>query len=142
MISLLHNIFEPTRVREGNTPSVLDYILMNEEDLVERTEYEAPVGKSDHVVLTWKVTISVTRTSTKLKKLDYWKGNYAELSARLEMEMCQHTIEEKWIFFRNIVLKLANEFVPEKREFKKKKSHWISKETVKAMKLRVDAWKE
>ena len=84
MISLLHNIFEPTRVREGNTPSVLDYILMNEEDLVERTEYEAPVGKSDHVVLTWKVTISVTRTSTKLKKLDYWKGNYAELSAGLE----------------------------------------------------------
>jgi len=54
---------------------------MNEEDLVERIEYEAPVGKSDHVVLTWKVTVSVTRTSTKLKKLNYWKGNYAELSA-------------------------------------------------------------
>jgi len=74
------------------------------------------------------VTVSVTRTSMKLKKLNYWKGNYAEVSARLEeidweMEMCQHTVEEKWIFFRNIVLKLANELVPEKREFKKKKNH-------------------
>ena len=102
------------------------HILMNEEDLVERIEYKAPVGKSDHEVLTWQVTVSVIRTSTKLKKLNYWKGNYAELSARLEeidweMEMCQHTVEEKWIFFRNIVVKLANEFVPEKREFKKKK---------------------
>ena len=57
-------VFEPTRVREGNTPSVLDYILMNEEDLVERIEYKAPVGKSDHVVVTWKVTVSVTRTSS------------------------------------------------------------------------------
>ena len=112
---------------EGHIPSVLDYIMMNEEDLVESIDYEPPVGKSDHVVLTWKVTVSVTRTTTKLKKLNYWKGNYAELSARLEeinwdSAMSQLAVKEKWIFFRDTVLELTEEFVPEKRECKKKKS--------------------
>ena len=71
-------VLEPTRKREGHIPSVLDFIMMNEEDLVKSIDYEPPVGKSDHVVLTWKVTVSITRTTTKLKKLNYWKGNYAD----------------------------------------------------------------
>jgi len=99
------------------------------------------------MVLTWKVTVSVTRTTTKLKKLNYWKGNYAELSARLEeinwdSAMSQLAVEEKWIFFRDTVLELAKEFVPEKRECKKKKAQWISKETVRAMKGRTEALRE
>ena len=88
------------------------------------------------MVLTWKVTVSIARTATKLKKLNYWKGNYAEFSAKLEeinweVEMSQRGVEEKWIFFRDTVLNLANEFVPEKREFKKKETTGLAKKQLK-----------
>jgi len=56
--------------------------------------------------------------------------------------MSQLAVKEKWIFFRDTVLEVAKEFVPEKRECKKKKTQWISKETVKAMKGRMETWRE
>ena len=50
---LVQNVTETTRAREGQAPSLLDYIITDEENLVESIEYEDPIGKSDHVCLKW-----------------------------------------------------------------------------------------
>ena len=39
----------------------------------------------------------------------------------MTLAMSQLAVKEKWIFFRDTVLEVAKEFVPEKRECKKKK---------------------
>jgi len=36
-------------------PSKLDYVFTNEDNLIDQVDYEEPLGKSDHVVLTWNI---------------------------------------------------------------------------------------
>jgi len=37
--------------RSGSVRSNLDYVFTNEENLIDQAEYEEPLGKSDHAVL-------------------------------------------------------------------------------------------
>ena len=50
---LFQFVTEPTRIRPNQIPSVLDYIFMDEHNLVENMQYETPMGKSDHITLRW-----------------------------------------------------------------------------------------
>lgn len=145
---LTQYVEEPTRVRDHNKPSILDYIFTNEEDLIEeKIAYETPLGKSDHVVLTWKTTISATATDSKQKKHNYWKGNYRAINAALstvdwEAEMSDKSVNEKWQLFKDIMSHLIIEFIPIKKNGRRKKNCWITKETLEEMRLRNAAWRD
>ena len=53
--SFLHqHITQPTSVRHGWEPSILDLVLTNEEGIIENIDYRNPLGKSDHLVLTFE----------------------------------------------------------------------------------------
>ena len=55
---LVQKVREPTRIRgEREIPSVLDYIFTSEEDLLDTVDYQVPIGKSDHVCLTWQIVV-------------------------------------------------------------------------------------
>jgi len=58
-------------MREGAEPSTLDYIFMNEDNLLRELQFESPLGKSDHVVITWQTIIEVTTTESKLQKKEF-----------------------------------------------------------------------
>ena len=47
------HVDEPTRARGTDTPSLIDLILTNEEDQVNNLSSPAPLGKSDHSVLSF-----------------------------------------------------------------------------------------
>ena len=49
------HVKQPTRVRQGNEPSVLDLIFSNEENMVEKVNFLSSLGKSDHLVLTFNL---------------------------------------------------------------------------------------
>ena len=52
---MLHNhVTQPTRYRGTTNPSLLDLVLTNEELMVETIEYEAPLGASDHICLSFE----------------------------------------------------------------------------------------
>ena len=48
------HVNQNTRFRQGDTPSLLDLVLTNEEDRVVNLMFDSPVGKSDHVVITFQ----------------------------------------------------------------------------------------
>ena len=60
---LFQHVAEATRVRQHQTPSTLDYVFTDEEGLIDVIRYEAPLGKSDHVVLTWNLLLAVQELS-------------------------------------------------------------------------------
>ena len=60
------HIVQPTRVRHGQEPSVLDLVLTNEEGMIENIEYGNPLGKSEHLVLTFEFKC-YTNQNTKEK---------------------------------------------------------------------------
>ena len=76
----------PTRVRQGNEPSVLDLIFSNEENMVENVNLLASLGKSDHLVLTFNLvcyTISHPKNEQK-SKLNFFKGDYVSIREELD----------------------------------------------------------
>ena len=54
-------IEEPTRYRHGQTPSVLDLLITSNPDIVNDIKLEDPLGKCDHV----KITFSVSNMNRK-----------------------------------------------------------------------------
>ena len=55
---LVQHINVNTRHKLGNSPSRLDLVFTNEEDMVEDIKCLAPLGKSDHIGLSFKLVTS------------------------------------------------------------------------------------
>jgi len=49
-----------TRYRAAQEPSMLDYIITDEEKLIENMKIGQPLGKSDHVVLEYDVILKMS----------------------------------------------------------------------------------
>jgi len=56
-LCLVQHVNESTRIRQGQQASILDYIFTDDGNLVEQVNYMLPMGKSDHIVLDWNVTL-------------------------------------------------------------------------------------
>jgi hypothetical protein len=79
-LALTQHVVQPTRVRQGQRPSLLDYLFSSEENLIEQVNYEVPIGKSDHVCLRCAIKIDKPDKPTQIGKLDYWKGDYQAIN--------------------------------------------------------------
>lgn len=142
---LIQNILEATWQRERFEPSVLDYVFSDEELLVDSLDYGVPLGKSDHVCLTWKYMIEASESETDQVKLNYWRGNYAMMSQELsaikwEEEMKQQDVESAWNFFKASVHSVVNQYTPVKCTYKKKVNPWLTKRSRRLLKKRAAAW--
>ena len=81
----------------------------------------------------WVITVSKAELNETSNKLNYWKGDYNSIRNRLaEIDWitefaAYNNVEDKWIYFKDKVINLINEYVPRKRTFQsKKKNEWIS----------------
>jgi hypothetical protein len=75
-------ILEPTRYRCGQRPSLLDLLLCNENNLIYDTSLTSPIGKSDHVVIEYKLQLLIDNKPKQfLKHLNII--NYTNLKERL-----------------------------------------------------------
>ena len=54
---LCQHVESPTRYRHGCVPSVLDLVFTSNEYDIDEVRYFEPLGKSDHVVLSWEMVI-------------------------------------------------------------------------------------
>lgn len=146
---LVQNVMEMTRVREGQAPSLLDYVFTDEENVVDEMICEVPLGKSDHVCVTWKLQMEKQEIHDgRACKLDYYRGDYGAIGAALGSvdwsgRMANEAgLEEKWVLFKQIIADLVDKYVPKKRMKRKgpNKSKWITSETRRGMKQRAKAW--
>ena len=73
---LFQHVREPTRFRESQTSSILDLNLTNEENMVEKIDYQPSLGKSDHVVLSFTFNCFIEKVLSTQKKYNFNKGDY------------------------------------------------------------------
>ena len=76
---LYQHVTEPTRFRKDQC-SLLDYVFTGEEDIIGDMEYQVPIGKSDHVCLTWKWTLETPKEPEEESKFNFWKGKYDQIN--------------------------------------------------------------
>ena len=76
---LTQHVTEPTHYRGNNTPNTLDLIFTNEEGMIEKLKYLAPIGKSHHSLLNFNFCCYTKSTKSRVDKYRYDKGNDKEM---------------------------------------------------------------
>ena len=107
---------QPTRYRDGQSPSVLDLVLSTEVNMVQNLTYLNPLGKSDHVVLIFDYYCYGSEVIEK-KSPCYYKGDYTAMKKHFDMinwnnlEGVQNT-QEKWDFLHDNIFQAVDLFIP------------------------------
>ena len=72
---LHQHVNEPTRQRTGQRPSLLDLVLTNDEDTVSDVNIGPPIGKSDHMTVTFEMDVDAADTEEPLSR-SYYHADY------------------------------------------------------------------
>ncbi len=119
---LFQHVQRPTRLREGNVPSILDLVLTNEEDMLENIDYLPGLGLSDHLVLQCVFNCYTDTKNNTSSKLNFHKGNYGAIDnelARLQWDelMGGMSLSDSWDCLTENLVKLIEQHVPEGKAF-------------------------
>ena len=114
--------------------------------MIEMINYDVPLGKSDHVVLTWKLLLATSSIPSNQVKYNYHKGDYWSIHSSLQMLQWKNrwkgkTVNEMWTDFKEILREAVDLHIPLKRERKKKKNR-LSKQTRRKIRERCQAWQQ
>lgn len=142
---LEQNVLDCTRFRDGDRPSQLDWIFTDEDNLIDNIEYTAPIGKSDHVCLTWNYRCEVSSEINVSRKLNFWRGDYDSIRKELAGVNWRDSLatletDSAWLFLKWKLQEVTNRFVPAKKPINKKKNDWITKGTIRSIKEREQCW--
>ena len=66
----------PYSFSSNQAPSCLDWVITNDPNTSESLNYNIPIGKSDHVCLTWQISVMKRSITDKLKN-NYWNADYS-----------------------------------------------------------------
>ena len=73
---LVQHITEPTRYRDGNTPTCDDLLFSSFENNISNISYNAPLGKSDHLSICCNIKVDLQPTVTNKTYLNYNKADF------------------------------------------------------------------
>ena len=101
------HIVEPTRARGTDKQNTLDLILTSEEGMVSNIDIAAPLGKSNHSVITlitFSLNIGFQKEAPAKRRFLYDKGDYESMIEELEsidwtMELRGKEVNEQWDIF-------------------------------------------
>ena len=144
-LCLFQHATDVTRIRQNQVPSKLDYVFTDEENLIDVVNYEVPLGKSDHVVLTWKLLLATPPVPSNQVKYNYHKGDYQSIRNSLQMIQWKgrwegRTVNEMWMDFRKVLSEAVDTHIPLKKEQKRRRSR-LSRQTRRKISERCKAWK-
>jgi len=115
---LVQNIFSETRYRHGDVPSRLDYVFTDEEGLINDVDYLSPLGKSDHVILSWLTTVEPQESlSNRQQKFVFHKADYSSMKLQLSqvnwLEMFNgKDVNTCWTLFKDTMHDMIQKYVP------------------------------
>ncbi len=114
-------VFENTRARGSDTPSLIDLILCYNSDQTNHIEYDSPLGKSDHCVINFLYDITCENCSYTVNRRLYDKGDYVAFKTDLisidwqEAFTNKVTVQEMWDIFVTKIQELVNKYIPMKK---------------------------
>ena len=139
------HVDEPTRARGSDEPSLIDLILSNEEHQVSNLKYLAPLGKSDHSVLSFTYECYFVQDGMN-ERYNYNKADFEGMKGNLESSNWvtefirkaeDSDVNDCWVMLRDKLIELRNRYVPyakRKYSYGKEGKFAIDKELQKDLK--------
>ncbi len=143
---LTQHVKEPTRWREKQTPNTLDLILTNKEGLVSDIKVNAPLGKSDHGIITFKIHCTKVIQTKASPRYLYNKANYDQIRTELNVNW-DHLMNGKdalqcWDIFKSELEKTSRNNIPRTTENngKARRPLWMNQSALTKVKKKHAAW--
>ena len=107
-------------------------MFTDQKKLIDLVIYEAPLGKSDHPVLTWQLLLSTQQLESKQVKFNYYKSDYQSIQASVQTVNWKErwkgcTVGEMWTDLRETLTSLVALHVPLKRMKREKEKDYLSR---------------
>ena len=80
---LFQHVSFPTRYRDGEVPSLLDLVFSNEEGMVTDLKHLPNLGRSDHIVLSFRVALYTVLQDSGQDRLNFNREDFAGLNKLL-----------------------------------------------------------
>ena len=136
-------------------PSRLDLVFTSEETMIDEVISSSPLGKSDHVVLTWKLYSGTDSGCGKGKTKDcnkqrpnFKKVNYQGMCdslAEYDWSVLEGLeVEDMWKKFTDMLISVIHKFVPPAKVLNRSRpsAPWWTSELDKQVKRKAQAWRD
>ena len=138
---------EPTRFQGNAEPARLDLVFTKEPEIVESMNYQSPIGKSDHVLIEFKLGADDTEEGKDHKEgtLNFSKANFVELRKHFgEVNWAAfhnaRGTEEKWRLLLEIYEDGIRKCVPKRQVKKEARQVWYNRRCEQAKIERDHVW--
>ena len=143
---LKQNVKDTTRNIPGQTPSLLDLIFSNDDNLIQGITHRAPLGKSDHDIITFELNVIIPRYALPDSAV-YDKGKYDEFRSFVYnfdwSDMKNSNLEESWSLIKNTLKEGISQYIPKRKaQNVTHKPPWLNKEATVAIKRKNNAYKK
>ena len=148
--SFLHQFVDfHTRYRDKQNPSLLDLVFANDELLIENINQFSPVGRSDHLIITFNIVCVVNQTNNSTTKYLFDRGDYLSMNMDLSSvdwhkEFEAKCIEEKWDILKSKLHSSMDKYIPKNKytrtNSRKGKPVWMTRQALKAVKRKHKSW--
>lgn len=112
------HIHEPTRGRGDTTPSLIDVLFSNEENMVSDVNINPPLGKSDHSLISFNFCGYTQRTSGT-ERLNYNKADFDKMKSLLDKDwhgiLSGKDIDGQWEIFAHTLRYASQNCIPMRR---------------------------
>ena len=126
---LSQHCFEPTRVRAGNESSLLDLIFVKDESIIHSLDYEAPLGKSDHVLISLTLSTMLARNKPTTEHFRFNLGDYTGIRSQLQeidWEIEGKSLQEMWEYLSFLIGTLTEQYVPKSKYASNQRPMWMN----------------
>ena len=138
----------PTHARSDQSPTTIDLIITNEEEMLDNLNHTAPLGKSHHDCLIYNYRCYTKSDDTYTSTFKLNKGNYDELRQSLKnirwFEEEDSDIDEMWDEFQSKLLEKCRLHIPmtkQNAKGRKPDAPWMTDRFKTKIKEKTEAYK-
>ena len=142
---LIQHVTFSTRFQDGQIPSTLDLIITRDDVQLHNLTADAPLGRSDHVIICFDYVCSMSIPISCNREYLYEEGDYNQFNRELidldwNAMFNGLTTEEMWHHSHSIYCKLVDKYIPSVIPKAKNSPQWMSKSLKNIINLKRNTW--
>ena len=142
---LYQHIFQPTRCRKGNKPSLLDLILTSEDGMVSAVIHNLGIGESDHECLVFTLHCYKEEGRGIVNRPNNYKADFGTINDSLNLLNWSSELNGDFSVgyrnFTNLLGKATEGCIPNYCSPRKKKNIYLTPEAVRKKDLKNKLWR-
>ena len=143
---LFQHVTQPTRFRDGVTPSTLDLVMTNEEGMLTDLQYSPGLGMSDHVLLSFKLACYTVQSVCTDKRLNFHRADFDKLNEKIYEtdwdKLKTSPVEDGYSMFKDKLDCIVASCIPEAKSSQSRRNIYMTSGALHLRKKKNSLWQK